>query len=291
MALNPSRRPPRRLLAAGLGLLAVLVLVLVAGRDLLASGAVRGLSPAGRDLVTGGFLVVATVLAVLATRALVAAAFGRTAGTPAATWRTAATWCAYVLLGLVIVAQLRLDLSGLLVGSAVIGVVLGVGAQTSLGNLFAGAVLLVARPFSVGAWVHLRTYLFGGFSGSDFSGTIVHIGSFHTVMSVGGRAVHIPNSAILMAALTTGPIPVQVDLDVALRADAPLADIESRLALGLGLQPPASVALRPQRVSLSGDPEVSCRLQVAALRPVDVRQVVRLLAEAAAAAAPPASPE
>jgi len=282
MALTPARRPPRWLLAAGVGLLAALVVLLVAGRALLASPVVAHLPLVSRDVVTGGFLVVAASLAAMATRAVVGAAFGRTAGTAAATWRTAVTWAAYGLLGLVIVAQLRLDLSGLLAGSAVIAVVVGVGAQTSLGNLFAGAVLLVARPFSVGRWVHLRTYLFGGFGGADFSGMVVHIGSFHTVLNVGGRLVYVPNSAMLMAAITTHPIPLQLDLEVILPASAPLAAIERRIASGLGLHPPASVALRPQRVSLGGEPEVSCRLQVAALRPVDPRQVVRLLALAAA---------
>jgi len=284
MALNPGRRPPRRLITVGLALLATLVVLLAAGRALLDSHLVRTLPQTTHGLVVGGFLLVSAILAMLATRALMAAVFGRAAGTALATWRTAASWAVYIVLGLVIVSQLQVDLSGFLVGSAVIGVVLGVGAQTSLANLFAGAILLLSRPFSVGGWVHLRTYLFGGFGGSDFSGLVVHIGSFHTVLDVGGRPVHIPNSAMLTAAITTSPIPVQVDLDVTLPAAAPLAAIEGRIADGLGLRPPASVALLPQRVSLGGDPEVSCRLQVAALRSVDVRTVVRLLAEAAGAA-------
>ena len=37
----------------------------------------------------------------------------------------------------------------LLLGGAILGVILGIAAQQSLGNVFAGLVLLAARPFTV----------------------------------------------------------------------------------------------------------------------------------------------
>ena len=53
-----------------------------------------------------------------------------------------------VLLGLL--GLLRVNLGNLLVGGAVTGVVIGIAAQQTLGNFFAGLVLLFARPYVPG---------------------------------------------------------------------------------------------------------------------------------------------
>ena len=59
------------------------------------------------------------------------------------------------MVGYVVVLFLALGLTDyplghLLLGGAILGVILGIAAQQSLGNVFAGLVLLAARPFTVG---------------------------------------------------------------------------------------------------------------------------------------------
>jgi hypothetical protein len=56
----------------------------------------------------------------------------------------------------------RIDVKELLVSGAVLGVVLGIAAQQSLANLFAGLVLLFASPFRVGSRIRFRAGALGG---------------------------------------------------------------------------------------------------------------------------------
>jgi len=76
-------------------------------------------------------------------------------------------WATLVLLG--ILQLLNVNLSSLLVGGAVTGVVVGIAAQQSLGNFFAGLVLMFARPYIPGQRVIVRS----GGMGGPFEGEIV----------------------------------------------------------------------------------------------------------------------
>src|ERR1035441_10164602 len=74
-----------------------------------------------------------------------------------------------VLVGLFVVLLVAFSLAAsassvrqLLIGGAVTGVLLGIAAQQSLANLFAGMVLLFARPFRVGDQVWIRSGALGG---------------------------------------------------------------------------------------------------------------------------------
>ncbi|WP_412538856.1 mechanosensitive ion channel family protein [Longispora sp. K20-0274] len=60
----------------------------------------------------------------------------------------------------------------LLLGGALTGVVVGIAGQQTLANLFAGIVLLVARPFRVGQVVRLSSGALGG----ELDGTVTEIG-------------------------------------------------------------------------------------------------------------------
>ncbi len=58
-----------------------------------------------------------------------------------------------VAVALILHHALNIDLGGLLATSAALSVVVGLALQETLGNLFAGLVLQVEPPFSVGDWV------------------------------------------------------------------------------------------------------------------------------------------
>jgi small-conductance mechanosensitive channel len=97
----------------------------------------------------------------------------------------------------------RIDVKQLLVGGAVTGVLLGIAAQQSLANLFAGLVLLFARPFRVGDHVRFRA---GALSGT-IEGIIIDISLTYVRMQTDDGAVLLPNAQALAAAVVLVPAP------------------------------------------------------------------------------------
>ncbi|MGN6472528.1 MAG: mechanosensitive ion channel domain-containing protein, partial [Mycobacteriales bacterium] len=66
-----------------------------------------------------------------------------------------------------------------------------------LGNLAAGVVMLVARPFAVGEFVRIRS---GSLNG-PIDGTITSIGLVYTSLETDEGSLAIPNSALMGAAV------------------------------------------------------------------------------------------
>jgi small-conductance mechanosensitive channel len=89
----------------------------------------------------------------------------------------------------------------LLVGGALTSVFVGIAAQQALSNVFAGLVLLLARPFKVGDSIRLRA---GALSG-EIDGTVTEIGITYLRLSSNGGVISIPNSQVLNAVV--GPLP------------------------------------------------------------------------------------
>ena len=90
-----------------------------------------------------------------------------------------------VALLVVIVVALRivdLDPRAIAVGGAVTAVVLGLAAQSTIGNVIAGMVLLASRPFRAGDRVRLQ----GGPLGKDVEGTVASLGLIYTTVARGG---------------------------------------------------------------------------------------------------------
>jgi small-conductance mechanosensitive channel len=85
--------------------------------------------------------------------------------------------------------------SNLIVSGAITGVVLGIAAQQALGNLFAGVVLLIARPFNVGDHIHLRSGALGG----DYDGVISDVGFTYVSLATEEGIFRLPNAAVLAA--------------------------------------------------------------------------------------------
>ena len=109
---------------------------------------------------------------------------------------------AAVLISLFILLVLTLELIGvsprqLVVGGAVTGVLLGIAAQQSLANLFAGLVLLFARPFRVGDRVRFRA---GSLSG-QIEGIVTDVSLTYVRLQTDEGPVLLPNSQALAAAV------------------------------------------------------------------------------------------
>jgi small-conductance mechanosensitive channel len=94
---------------------------------------------------------------------------------------------------------LNVPIERLLVGGAVTGVILGIAAQQSLGNLFAGLILLVTRPFAIGDEISLRSGPLGGV----LTGLVADMNLNYVKIVTDKGTVLLPNSTILSA--TVGP--------------------------------------------------------------------------------------
>jgi small conductance mechanosensitive channel len=118
---------------------------------------------------------------------------------------------------MVVVTLVSLRLAGLHPGTLAAGagftaVVLGLAAQQTFGNVFAGVVLLSARPFRVGDRVR-----FNGF-GMDVEGTVADQGLLYVTMHDGEDLVLVPNNT----ALTMSARPIREPAAVDMRARLPL---------------------------------------------------------------------
>lgn len=102
---------------------------------------------------------------------------------------------------LIAVDLFALPVEHLLVGGAVTGIILGIAAQQSLGNVFAGIVLLFARPYIPGERIRVRSGSLGG----PLDGTVTSVGLLYTTLETDEGAVNIPNGGLLAAAV--GPLP------------------------------------------------------------------------------------
>jgi hypothetical protein len=113
---------------------------------------------------------------------------------------------ALVLIGaittlLVTLALLGIPISQLLLGGALTSVFVGIAAQQSLSNVFAGMVLLLAHPFRVGDSIRMQAGALGG----QISGTITEIGITYVRLATATGVISIPNSQVLNAVV--GPLP------------------------------------------------------------------------------------
>lgn len=113
---------------------------------------------------------------------------------------TVVSFVGYAIVLLSTLGALDVDLQGLLLGGALTGVVVGIAAQQTLGNFFAGMVLLMVRPFTLGDHVVLRSSPLGG----EYEGTVTDMSLFYVRMLTKRGPVVLPNAGVLAAAVGPG---------------------------------------------------------------------------------------
>ena len=117
---------------------------------------------------------------------------------------------ALLLIGAVTTLIITLGLLGipieqLVLGGALTSVFVGIAAQQSLSNVFAGIVLMLAHPFRIGDGIRLQAGALGG----QVSGTIVEVGITYVRISSSTGVLSIPNSQVLNCII--GPLPEPTD--------------------------------------------------------------------------------
>ncbi|HXB15538.1 MAG TPA: mechanosensitive ion channel family protein [Solirubrobacteraceae bacterium] len=134
----------------------------------------------------------------------------------------------------VIVLIVALEVAGiqaktLALGGAFTAVILGLAAQQTLGNLFAGTVLLSARPFRVGERVRLQ----GGPLAGQLEGVVSSLGLLYTTFATGEDSIMVPNSVVLNVAILPLREPEAVNLRARLRAGMTPGDLQEILERSL----------------------------------------------------------
>jgi small conductance mechanosensitive channel len=131
---------------------------------------------------------------------------------------------------IVVAALVALRIAGLstrslTVGGAFTAIIVGLAAQQTLGNLFAGTVLLSARPFRVGERVRLQG---GGLAGT-IEGVVSQLGLLYTVFADGEDEIMVPNNVVLSVAVMPLREPDSVDMRARLRPGVTPSDIQRLL--------------------------------------------------------------
>jgi small-conductance mechanosensitive channel len=110
--------------------------------------------------------------------------------------RLVATGVGYVIVVFSVFAVLGVSIEHLLLGVGLAGVVLGIAAQQSLGNIFAALVLLFSKPFVVGDFIRVRSSMIG-----VIDVWVEEIGLTYVTVRTDDGILKIPNSAMLAAGI------------------------------------------------------------------------------------------
>ena len=148
----------------------------------------------------------------------------------------------YLFVAFAVLAVLEVSIEHLLVGAGLAGVVLGIAAQQSLGNVFAGLVLLLARPFGVGDHIRIRAGALGGI----FEAWVVDMSLTYVTLRTDDGPLKVPNSAMLAAGVgqlpaSAVPLPMPVPAPATAAVHAPgarLGSVAAPTTSGSGTPPP-----------------------------------------------------
>jgi len=152
--------------------------------------------------------------------------------------------------------------ASLVAGSAFTAIVLGLAAQQTLGNLFAGLVLLTARPFRVGERIRLQAGALGGV----IEGVVSSLGLLYTTLARGEDRIMIPNNGVLAAVVVPILEPQSVDVRVRLSSGVRPSQVQAILdeQVRTPTRSPATVLLQ----EIDGD-DVVVRVQATPERAED----------------------
>jgi small-conductance mechanosensitive channel len=225
-------------------------------------------------------LLVALAAGFASIRGLVEGVFGTVSDQRWLLWRNLASWTLYALLVLLIASEAGLNISGLLVGGAIVGVVVAAASQASLGNFFSGLVILASRPFTIGETIRVRSALAGG---TEYEGTVVDARAFYTTLvTADGQLLRMPNSAVIQSVIVVGGLPLQAELEVELPEGATIGSVRQHLQESL---PEGTVLeVRPRSLDASAH-RLTCEVRVRSRRSIPDHELAEALLGAVEAAA------
>jgi small-conductance mechanosensitive channel len=227
------------------------------------------------DLKPGGSwetpVKIATVLALLALGWAIARDIGRSAGPTffrrmdPGTAGTVGFLVRLVTVGITLLVALEIagvSAASLVATSAFTAVIVGLAAQQTLGNLFAGMVLLSARPFRVGERVRFQAGAVGG----QIEGIVSSLGLLYTTLAQGEDRIMVPNNVVLSAVVVPIREPESVDVKVRLGRGVRVSQVQD--ILDDKVKTPTRRSATVLLEQLDGD-DVVVRIQATPDRPDD----------------------
>ncbi len=185
------------------GLLALVALIVGVEMGGARSSALRDrLIAYGCALLVAVFGIAASRTAARETQRVTAARAGAAAATPL---RLLVLLAGYLIAAMAVGDLLGVGLQHLLLGGAVTGVILGLAAQPVLSNLFAGIVLLFARPYVPGTRIRIMSGAING----PLEGVIISAGLLYTILETDDGPLNIPNNQLMTAAVGPAPHPAE----------------------------------------------------------------------------------
>jgi small conductance mechanosensitive channel len=146
---------------------------------------------------------------------------------------TALIWVMMLILYAHLIPALRSMGTALLAGASVASVVIGLAAQSTLGNLVAGIAITIYRPFRLGDTLQVATP-----TGNDI-GTVELISLGYTILRApAGHLIVLPNSSaasqvIINLNSTFKPWPITITIRLSRNTDQ---DAARKLAAGVGAE-------------------------------------------------------
>ena len=187
---------------------AIIALVLAVAAGILATAAGRdfewwtGHGRVGSKIVAAAATAAFCLFAIIAILGLARRARQAlqpvTGSAHAAVVRYAIVLVGAILTLVIALALFKVPVGQLIVGGALTTILIGIAAQQSLSNVFAGLVLLLSRPFNVGETIQLRSGAMGGL----IEGTVTEIGITYLRLDSADGPMSLPNSQVLAAAVS-----------------------------------------------------------------------------------------
>lgn len=127
-----------------------------------------------------------------------------------------------VILFLIIVSELKIDLTAIFGAAGVIGIVIGVASQTSIGNIVSGFFLVSEKPFEIGDLIKI----------GDKTGTVYSIDLLSIkIKTLDNLLLRIPNQTVISSeVINVTKFPIRrMDIDISVAYKEDLAKVKTVL--------------------------------------------------------------
>lgn len=114
----------------------------------------------------------------------------------------------YSIVAIIALYLVHVNVTGLLISAGFLGIVLGLAAQSTLGNIFSGIAMIVAKPFEPGDYITVQTWQYNKMPSTypheefipGYSGTVSKIGMLYTELVSDVHApLYVPNGILNQA--------------------------------------------------------------------------------------------
>jgi small-conductance mechanosensitive channel len=131
-------------------------------------------------------------------------------------------YTAIVILFLIIISELEINLGAIFGAAGVIGIVIGVASQTSIGNIVSGFFLVSEKPFEIGDLIRI----------GDKTGTVYSIDLLSIkIKTLDNLLLRIPNQTVISTeVINVTKFPIRrMDIDISVAYKEDLAKVKSVL--------------------------------------------------------------